>query len=300
MPTPRRLSPAVCVLLAAALAPASARSQPPQRLLYTPIAPCRVANTSAPIAANTSMSFQVLGSGTDYTAQGGSGSGCGIPDLGGVQAVFFNFVAKNPSGAGNLRAYAGDGTLPSASTLNFQLLSPNLNIANGVAIPVRTTGSPGPGEDLKVYSAVSSTGVVIDAVGYFSLARRRKYYLTTATQNGAGADAICAAGYHFASVWEILDTTQLEYNTALGYTALDSGQGPPTDVDGWVRTGYTSDDSTSIGRANCLLWDTASSGSRGTTVTLSQFWDLAAQRVSPWSPITGTCDVPHRSWCIED
>ena len=64
-----------------------------------------------------------------------------------------------------------------------------------------------------------------------SSAGMRQYYLTkdlyegdepTGTDgNGAG---VCAAGYHFASLWEILDTSNLKYNADLGLTADDSGQ----------------------------------------------------------------------------
>jgi hypothetical protein len=300
MPTSRRLYQAVWVLFTLVLTPASARAQATQKLLYTPIAPCRIANTSTPIGSAETVSFQVLGPTTNYLAQGGSASGCGIPDLGKVQAVFFNFVAKNPVGAGNLRAYAGDGTLPAASTLNFQLLSPNLNIANGIAIPVRTTGSPGPGVDLKVFAS-TSTGVVIDAVGYVSLAARRKFYLTqTAAQDGAGADTACGAGYHFAALSEIFDTTQLEYDTTLGYTNEDSGQGLPSAISGWVRTGYLSFTTAFAGQSNCANWSSSSAGDYGTFVLFSPNWLGAATVVSPWAANTQTCNNVGRSWCVQD
>jgi len=91
-----------------------------------------------------------------------------------------------------------------------------------------------------------------------SSAGLRGYYLTQGTYNGAEADGtdgngagVCASGYHFASLWEILDPSNLKYNTTLGYTQADSGQGPPTNALGWVRTGYLSNTSTTAGQGNC-------------------------------------------------
>ena len=57
---------------------------------------------------------------------------------------------------------------------------------------------------------------------------RKAYYLTQTTHNGGQARSACAAGYHMASLWEILDTSNLRYNTELGFTQEDSGFGPPT------------------------------------------------------------------------
>jgi hypothetical protein len=72
----------------------------------------------------------------------------------------------------------------------------------------------------------------------------RGYYLTESTYNGADADGtdgngagVCAEGYHFASLWEILDPSNLKYDTGLGMVRDDSGQGPPTFpyFGGWLR-----------------------------------------------------------------
>jgi hypothetical protein len=298
----RTFWPALVLAPAFVFWPAGARAQAPPKLLFVPIPPCRIAQTiniGGPIAANSVQAFQVLGPSTNYSAQGGNAAGCGIPDLGAVQAVFFNFVAQNPSGPGNLRAYAGDGILPSASTLNFQLLNPNLNIANGVAIPVRTTGAPGPGTDLNVYAGGSSTHVVIDAVGYFTRAEPRKYYITTSFQNGSAAATACAAGYHFASLPEIFDTSGLQYNTSLGPVLADSGQGPPV-RQAWVRTGYTSSANNVAGQGNCLTWTSSSGADFGTIATLGLGWLAPPVNVSPWAAAAVACSSTNPSWCVED
>jgi len=128
----------------------------------------------------------------------------------------------------------------------------------------------------------------------------RKYYLTTTTQDGAGADTACAAGYHFASLWEIFDTASLKYNATLGFTNADSGQGPPTEQTGWVRTGYSSDGSNTAGRGNCFGWDTISGGAFGTYAGPGTAWLNPATVVNPWAANVATCDQPRRSWCVQD
>ena len=56
---------------------------------------------------------------------------------------------------------------------------------------------------------------------------RRSFYLTKTTHTGAQALAACAEGYHMASLWEILNPSNLRYDTELGVVVGDSGFGPP-------------------------------------------------------------------------
>ena len=130
----------------------------------------------------------------------------------------------------------------------------------------------------------------------------RKFYVTQTAdaQNGADADTVCAEGYHFASLSEIFDTTQLEYDTTLGYTNPDSGQGPPSAVSGWVRTGYLSYTFANPGQANCANWTSDSASDYGTFVQFSVNWMNAATVISPWAAQTHTCDGLDRSWCVQD
>jgi len=78
----------------------------------------------------------------------------------------------------------------------------------------------------------------------------RGYYLTQSTYQGNETLTACASGYHFASLWEILDPSNLKYDTDLGMVRDDSGQGPPSYVEGWVRTGYYSSTSSTPGYGN--------------------------------------------------
>ena len=134
----------------------------------------------------------------------------------------------------------------------------------------------------------------------------RKYYLTSANCSGADADGtddngagVCASGYHFASLWEILDISNLEYNPLLGVTTQDSGKGPPSMTTGWVRTGFSSDSSGTAGRANCDDWDSLDGS--GSTIWLPENWiDTNAQKINVWNTEGYSCSNAFHVWCVED
>ena len=139
-----------------------------------------------------------------------------------------------------------------------------------------------------------------------SSAGLRVYYLTTTSYNGAEADGtdgngagVCAEGYHFASLWEILDPSNLKYDTDLGMVRDDSGQGPPTYLGGWVRTGFGSSTSSTAGKGNCNAWDSGSSGDYGTYAYLPRDWE-AGQDIHVWEVDFGGCPYPFRVWCVAD
>ena len=121
----------------------------------------------------------------------------------------------------------------------------------------------------------------------------RQYYLTQGLYNGAQPTTACASGYHMASLWEIWDTSNLEYNTTLGYnTNADQGGGPPTmygteHVAGWVRTG--SDASTSgPGKDDCHHWTSSfGGGDKGTIIYLDEDWTT----IESWKANQGNCGL---------
>ena len=128
-----------------------------------------------------------------------------------------------------------------------------------------------------------------------------KYYLTSSVVAANNALTACATGYHMASLWEILDVSNLEYNSTLGLTLQDSGSGPPNTYPGWVRTGYNSASSTTPGYGNCLAWTTTNNIYSGTRVRLPLDWTVAAEWSAPWEADAETCDHPStRVWCVED
>ena len=137
----------------------------------------------------------------------------------------------------------------------------------------------------------------------------RQYYLTTTSYNGADADGtdgngagVCADGYHFASLWEILDPSNLKYNTTLGYTQADSGQGPPNGRLAWVRTGYGSSTAATAGLGNCNAWTSSEITHYGTYAYLPSYWPNPSVDIHVWATDESLCD-PEKSWgvwCVED
>ncbi|MFC2055503.1 hypothetical protein ACFLV7_14585 [Chloroflexota bacterium] len=129
----------------------------------------------------------------------------------------------------------------------------------------------------------------------------RKFYLTKTKYDGsqAASASVCAEGYHFASLWEILDISNLEYEQSLGETQDDSAEGPPASIFGWVRTGYTNDTSSTAGKANCSTWSTTSGN--GTTAALAQDWtDPSSQDIHVWDVEYFECSINWHVWCVED
>ncbi len=126
----------------------------------------------------------------------------------------------------------------------------------------------------------------------------RHYYLYYAVETATQALTACASGYHMASLWEMLDTSHFQYNTALGDSRPDSGLGPPTGYSGWVRTGYVSNNGTTAGQANCNAW-TSTSGD-GTVVSLPFDWTAAPQDIHVWTVSISSCGNSADVWCVED
>ena len=127
----------------------------------------------------------------------------------------------------------------------------------------------------------------------------RQFYLTLLAEPGADAPTACAQGYHFASLWELTDPSNLKYNTSLGLTLADSGQGPPQWI-GWVRTGYAANTSGAAGRANCDGWTSSDALDYGTFATLPADWTGGVQDMGVWNVSTSICSGIRQVWCIEN
>jgi hypothetical protein len=137
----------------------------------------------------------------------------------------------------------------------------------------------------------------------------RQYYLSRSYVQASQALAACAPGYHFASIWEITDPSSLRYNTTLGLPSPDSGEGPPTAISllgspfatrGWIRTGYASSTSGTIGWANCGAWSSADSSHWGSVANLPSDWTAGEQDIGVWNTEVRTCDTYNWVWCVQD
>ncbi len=149
-----------------------------------------------------------------------------------------------------------------------------------------------------------------EGVGWSALSTRRLYYLAKSDFNagewtGVIAQQACGSGFHMASIWEILDPSNLSYASTRSdaVTADDSGTGPPVDKYGWVRTGNASSSTGDWGVANCSSWTTKADSTYGTQVGLPGSWVHTGDRdgtIEPWEMSVEDCKYGYSVWCIED
>jgi hypothetical protein len=167
-------------LTAATVSPPAARADD---LHFVPLPPCRVIDTRSdgaggPLMPGIPRQFFFRGPSRNYRTspnQGGSTTGCGIPDLASdlgateniAKAVAINIVAVGGTGPGHLTAWPSNQTPPLASVINYAAIGTNL--ANGVILPLcdEIAVNPCASGDLSFVAAVSSAHLVVDVVGYF-------------------------------------------------------------------------------------------------------------------------------------
>jgi hypothetical protein len=148
---------------------AVAVGDPTSDLLFVPIAPCRVIDTrlgGGQMAAGETRNFEVTGS-TNFAAQGGNPSGCGIPQgatTPEAAAVMINLVAVDATGKGNLVAWQFGQPQPTAASINYANIG--MNIANGLIVPI--SGVATDASDLSIKASFSPVQIVADVTGYFT------------------------------------------------------------------------------------------------------------------------------------
>ncbi|MBV8202452.1 MAG: hypothetical protein JOZ15_17680 [Acidobacteria bacterium] len=134
----------------------------------------------------------------------------------------------------------------------------------------------------------------------------RRFYVSLAPGglgvNGSGPITACAQGFHFASIDEIFNPTQLAYDSsqAFAYTAADMGAGAPHGYLAWVRTGNGSSTLSVAGEGNCSVWASGSGADSGTVVALKEDWAQPPQALTPYVAQTTACNVTQGTWCVED
>jgi hypothetical protein len=142
----------------------------------------------------------------------------------------------------------------------------------------------------------------------------RKYFITATEYQPTiiSVAKACGPGFHFASLFEILEPSGLLYDTKnpLAFyqpSNYDQGSGPPTFRAGWIRTGFVRfADTDAPGQSNCNSWTTNNVEAFGTAVTLSGAWNnLYAQEdaipIAPWwIAIAYQCNQQLPVWCVSD
>ncbi len=133
---------------------------------------------------------------------------------------------------------------------------------------------------------------------------RRAFYLTDIEYLPSFISLLaCQEGYHFASLGEIAEVTNLRYASELddAHSKEDSGEGPPAER-GWIRTGRDSGTNSSPGSGNCELWASIDNAHYGSEVAYWQGFPGVQDedRFGVWYPSSSRCDVLRRVWCVQD
>lgn len=165
---------------------------------------------------------------------------------------------------------------------------------------VRSVGLSGPSRAIARGTAIG--GNYCDD-GSCSADGRRLYYLTTSVFSGAEALSACVTGFHMASLWEIMDPSQLKYDVNRGFATQDSGSGPPSDGLAWIRTGESASSGGSApGRASCEGY-TVTTGN-GTSAVLYPDWEAGGggtdSRIPWWRVSQVPCALDFKVWCVEE
>jgi hypothetical protein len=130
---------------------------------FVPVTPCRVADTrkatDGKLAAGTTRTLHVIGS-SGYSAQGGNGAGCAIPEE--AMAVSVSITALSSEGAGYVRAWPADQAEPTATVLNFTALGGSAGTTAGANVPLSPQGT------IKVKGYNQATHLVVDVTGYYA------------------------------------------------------------------------------------------------------------------------------------
>lgn len=132
-------------------------------LVYTPVTPCRIIDTrsGAALAANGQREFYGW-TASNFLAQGGANSTCGLLANTDNAAIAVNFTIVNPATGGYITAYpANVATIPLAATLNFNEGDVK---GNNAILKLSQTGS---GLHFAVFST-STAHLVADVVGYYA------------------------------------------------------------------------------------------------------------------------------------
>ncbi|HEX3127225.1 MAG TPA: hypothetical protein VH394_07830 [Thermoanaerobaculia bacterium] len=151
---------------------ASALGDGTSSLTFVPLPPCRIIDTRNTSAGKLNpletRDFQVAGT-TEFGAQGGTLGGCGVPagsSIPAAAAIMVNLVAVEAEGGGNMVAWAYGQPTPFASSLNFQKLTPAMNVAHGLIVPIAGTSLVP--ADLQVQARQNRVHLVADVTGYFT------------------------------------------------------------------------------------------------------------------------------------
>lgn len=133
-------------------------------LVFTPITPCRIVDTrnaGGVIPGGVTKQFKGWNA-TNFIAQGGSATTCGMPPVSDIAALAVNLLVIAPIGEGWIAAWPGPigTTQPLVSNLNYKAGDV---LANSAVLKISQTGSA----DFNLFTT-TTTHFVADVTGYYS------------------------------------------------------------------------------------------------------------------------------------
>jgi hypothetical protein len=195
-------------------------------LVYTPITPCRILDTrvaGGPLAGGFSRDFNaVVGSGGNFSSQGGSATDCNAVAAG-QAAVVITLTAVTPTGAGYATVYPFGAPQPLASSVNYTAGA----IVNNTTVAKLPT--PLTTKDFTIYSYATSD-YVADIVGYY--APPQATALDCTTVSGAATNVVAGAYTSLPTLFCAATYTPVALSISAGenvvvadsYTAGNAGQ----------------------------------------------------------------------------
>ncbi len=154
-------------------------------MVYQPMTPCVIADTrtaqGGKLEAYETRTLLARGPTKDYSAQGGSSTGCGLPRLtegelrvNTARALFLKVELLDADGKGELEIWAAnDHPRPDVSLLSYEGQGERQSVSNFVIVQMCDEHSPDPCRDgdLKLRAGGAGTHAVISVHGYFEVAR---------------------------------------------------------------------------------------------------------------------------------
>lgn len=155
-------------------------------LIFTPLdSPCRFLDTrnTAGGALSAGATIPLTVAGGIGTSQGAS-TNCGVP-FGPAVAIVANILAVTPQSQGNFQLWKSDGN-PGDSVINFGGPSFNINLINGIFVPICNPSGPTTcsSSDMMLRANFTSAAhSVISVSGYFSAPEITPLECTTVSDN---------------------------------------------------------------------------------------------------------------------
>lgn len=144
---------------------AAAVSNSAHELVYTPVLPCRIADTSVrggKLAPGEIREFRVRGT-ANFTQQGAKVGGCQIPD--GAVAATLSFTTSSAAGGGRLTAWARGTTEPDTYTASYLA---SARLTNEATVRIFSTASAPTSPHIRVHNRGASTNLIIEVTGFFA------------------------------------------------------------------------------------------------------------------------------------